>query len=240
MGVGPHLASGAPPHAALTGDVTDRNRTDRRCYGVPKREPPGAPMAGATVVVVVCATDALEVGEPVEPKREPAGAPMAGATVVVGVVATTGAGTGVTVGAGAVDTGVGSDDVVVGAVDAVAVAAPAAAGDVEMGVVGLGTACPPAKAATVPPTVPTTTARATPASTIRCLMHGMLRPVHQPLANAPAISCVGPRRPPRPTLYTRRRTAQAVWRPRPWDRHCLGARTRGRTWISRTLKPSVN
>ena len=33
----------------------------------PKREPAGAPMAGATVAVAVCATDVVGDGEPVGP-----------------------------------------------------------------------------------------------------------------------------------------------------------------------------
>jgi hypothetical protein len=33
----------------------------------PKREPPGAPMAGAGCVVDVVATDTLSVGDPVAP-----------------------------------------------------------------------------------------------------------------------------------------------------------------------------
>jgi hypothetical protein len=147
----------------------------------PKREPPGAPVAGASVVVVFCATDEFDVGVPVEPKREPPGAPVAGASVVV-VVWATGA-------AGVVVVGVGGDvdgtvnDVVVGEVSAAVTGWTTVVVVLETWARWAAFAEPPAKAVTVPPTAPQTTARATTPTTIRCLMNGMLRPPYQPRAN---------------------------------------------------------
>ena len=119
---------------------------------------------------------------------------MAGASVVVGVGATVVA---VATVVGTVATGAGGAvvdvDVVVAEVDAVTAAVTGWTGvtGVDTRLTRRGVAWRPAKAATVPPSVPSTMTRATAPSTIRCLMTGMLRLAHQPLANAPATSRAG-------------------------------------------------
>jgi hypothetical protein len=147
-----------------------------------------------------------------------------------------------------VGAGAGAVGVVVEEVDAAAAVAGAGADVVGVAtcVVCFGVVCPPAKAATVPPTEPITTASAIDASTIRCLMRGMLRPAHQPLANAPANSPVDPGSlQARASLvvslgamavvaYTRRRTTGGA------AAGVLSAAPKGRTWISTPSKPSVS
>jgi hypothetical protein len=120
-------------------------------------------------------TSASAVGEPVEPYRDPAGAPVAGCGWVVVVVA---AGAGVvatvaggTVGVGTVVTGGGTVDVVVAA-GTVVVGHGAVVVVVVAWVRCVGVECPPAKAATVPPRAPNTTAMATPVTTKRRFMRG--------------------------------------------------------------------
>jgi hypothetical protein len=170
-------------------------------------------MAGARVVEVVRATDDAGVAPVLEPLVS--GATVVGATEV-----------GVTVLAAAAVVGTGGGGV---RADGAEVAA-AGAGDV-VGVVTsvacVGTDDRPARAPTVPPRAPMTATMATPATTIRCLIDRMVRPVHQPGANAAATSPVSaPAR-----LYTRRRTVHAgAWTSGP----------RGSTWISRRSKPSVS
>jgi hypothetical protein len=124
-------------------------------------------MAGARVVVVVCATEGAELDKAVV-----AGGGVAG-VVVAGVVGTvTGAGAGV----GAVVTEVTA-----------AVAGCAAAG------AGFETwrSCPEdpvPRAATVPPTPPITDTMTTPAPTILFLMDRMVRGAYQPEINVAATS----------------------------------------------------
>jgi hypothetical protein len=155
----------------------------------PKREPAGPPMAGAKVVDVDATDDAWALGEPVGPKREPAGPPMAGAKVVVVVAA--GDGAGVTAGE-VVGGGVVVGDVEVDAVTEAVAGCIGAVVAVESWWEGFGAVDPPFKAATVPPTAPRTATMATPATTIRCLMDGMLRLTYQPRAKSEATSGVAP------------------------------------------------
>jgi hypothetical protein len=96
---------------------------------------------------------------------------MAGCGCVVVVVVTAGAGVVATVGVGTVVTGAGTVDVVVVGVTGVVGCGTAVVG-VEACVRWAGVACPPAKAATVPPRAPITTAMAIPATTIGRLMRG--------------------------------------------------------------------
>ena len=86
MGHGSRPGSGPAPGPAVTWTATRS-----ACPVGPKREPAGAPVAGAGVVVGAVAVEASAVGVPVGPKREPPGAPVAGARVVEVV----GAGSGV-------------------------------------------------------------------------------------------------------------------------------------------------
>lgn len=147
---------------------------------------------------------------------------MSGATVVGGTVLAA---------ATVVGTGAGGGVVVAG-VDVAEVTADVSGWEADTGgfdtcVACVGTDDPPPRAPTVPPTAPMTATKATPATTIRCLMDGMVRPAHQPGTNAAATSPVfTPAR-----LYTRRRTSTAV-------RGSSGPR--GSRWISRRSKPSVS
>lgn len=130
----------------------------------PNREPPGAPIAGARVVVVVWA----------------AGRTGVGVTTVVGTVV-----------AGVVGTVTGGEVVVGTVAGAVVAAVTAAVTGCETDTAGFdpwatGDAEPPAKATTVPPAPPRTATIAIPVSTILFLMDRTLRPPHQPVLNTGA------------------------------------------------------